>query len=33
MIQCEMTNRMIVIPQCIHNNFTGADEYCRESRR
>lgn len=29
MIKCEFVNRMISIPQCIWNNFTGEDDFCR----
>lgn len=29
MIKCEFINRMIAIPQCIWNNFTGDDDFCR----
>ena len=28
MIKCEFINRMIAIPQCIWNNFTGTDDFC-----
>lgn len=29
MIKCEMINKVISIPQCILNNFTSKDDYCR----
>jgi hypothetical protein len=28
-VKAELVNKMIAIPQCIKNNFTGKKDYCR----